>query len=238
MSRKKNDNDKGWGLQPIEVKKAALEAILEVHKQRKEAAQATEQPEPKIITLPVPPAPMQESGPRSTLRDEPAQAANEHSLPSTEEVKKWTGSDDYEAQQDESAVQTPSGVVFVQNPQDQPALYIQIRTPELQDYDSAGVIFEVTTGRYLITWRLRRPEDGDAEFVYGEAHYKHKVDPDPPVADPEAKAHADRIDWLRRSLNGDSMSGFKWAPGKVDPPRDNEVNSGSFGGASRRPGDR
>jgi hypothetical protein len=220
MSRKRN-HSKEYGFQADQRQemKAKLEAILEVHKQRKEAERTTVEPGPKVITLPPPPQ------------------QREHVLPSTEEVRQWTGSDDYEAQQDERPVQTSEGVVFIKDAQEQPNLYIAVRTPEVQDYESAGTVYEVRTGRYLITWRLRRPEDGDAEYVYGEPQYKRKVTPTPSPADPEAKAHADRLEWLRRSLSGESVSQVQWAPGKVPTPTD-DLDSGCFGGGFMRPGDR
>jgi hypothetical protein len=69
-------------------------------------------------------------------------------------------------------IETASGeVVFVTSPETRPDL-IQIRRPELQDLLSAGYVYEVLTGRTIISWRLRTPEDGDAAFVTEPARPK------------------------------------------------------------------
>jgi hypothetical protein len=64
--------------------------------------------------------------------------------------------------------------VLVASPETKPDLYIQVRRPELVPFDG----FEVLSGRTIVSYRLRRPEDGDARFVTEPAR------PKTPLVDP------------------------------------------------------
>jgi hypothetical protein len=158
-----------------------------------------------------------------------------HALPSTDEVREWSGPDQ-EPEHDEKPVETLNGVIFVTAPEARPDLYIPVHTPEMASYFSSGRWWDVSTGRVIISWRQRQPSDGDAPFVRGEPRLKHQVEPIKPPVDPTAKAQADRAAWLQSFLNGERHAQVLWAPGKVADPSssDDRVHAGSFGGTSWR----
>jgi hypothetical protein len=85
-------------------------------------------------------------------------------------------------------------------PTTHPHLFIETRTPELtelveEDGERRPVIVrEVLTGRILIGWRRRRPEDGDADFVIERPNHRT---PRPPDTLP-AESFDDWVRWVYR----------------------------------------
>lgn len=138
---------------PYEQQKEKLQAIVRSHEKRKRARDAYGfQPREEKRSINLPPLP----------------AEAEHRIPEAQEVAEWAspkGSEAREPEPDGVPVETDEGVVFVASPETQPDLYIQVRRPELEEYRSSGTVFEVQTGRWICSWRKRKPEDGDAPYV-------------------------------------------------------------------------
>jgi hypothetical protein len=67
--------------------------------------------------------------------------------------------------EDAVPVETEDGVIFVVAPETKPSEFILARRPELVDFFSAGTTYQIATGRFIQSWRKRRPEDGDAQVV-------------------------------------------------------------------------
>jgi hypothetical protein len=72
-------------------------------------------------------------------------------------------------------VQTPSGVIFVEHPEEDLERFIQVRTPEVKEMISASTSYQTRTGRTLISWRLRQlPQEAGLEFVVESPKVYHK----------------------------------------------------------------
>jgi hypothetical protein len=86
-----------------------------------------------------------------------------------------------------------------------PELFIQERTPEVQDVPSSGTVFQIKTGRTIVSYRLRTEDDGDAEYV----NEPPKPNRDVPQSKPTTDNYAQWVQDVRwnanagaRALNG------------------------------------
>jgi hypothetical protein len=200
------NNQSQYGLQPDQrdEMKAKLRQIVDGHEQRREEVEAATADQIIARRRQWQEEPLQP-------REEPFREPHEHEWP----------------------IEIDGAVVFVTSPETQLDRFIAVHTPELQDLMSAGHLYEVLTGRTVISWRVRNPEDGNAPWVRGVARPKHAA-PAPmnpgalrddlkgPIS-AEEQAERDRGAWLGRFLRGERNSLEQarismGVPGQTKPP--------------------
>jgi hypothetical protein len=112
-----------------------------------------------------------------------------------------------------------------------PELFIAVHKPEFTTYDG----FEVMTGRTIVSYRRRTPEDGDAAFILEKPKTRQRGI-EPTDEDALIKAQKDRDKWLAAHVRGErnGLDQFRLqagVPGGVHPRRRSWLDRQSqFGG--------
>jgi hypothetical protein len=219
-----------YGLQRREQIKASLRRIVAAHEQQSQPEQVAlsadvhETQTPEVGSVPTPES-----------REQPARSEADAVIarrrgwrPQAEEVKPA-----YVPEEGEYPIEIDGEVVFVGKPEEHLDRFIAVHTPELQDVLSAGHVYEILTGRIVISWRVRKPEDGTAPWTRGVAKPKRSAPaPTTPGAvrddlkgliSAEQKAEKDRREWLSRFLRGDRDSldphRVSWGSGQKKKPQ-------------------